>query len=103
MDVVLVEAVVEAMASETDGIAVEEAETAAGKVTVETVAADVPAVVTTNRSANSMRTLLVAGRNASNIQLIHNLSKKRGTFITDHASFIVYLQPENHSQSQIQR
>lgn len=100
VDVVLVEAVVEAMASETDGIAVEEAETAAGKVTV---AADVPAVVTTNRSANSMRTLLVAGRNASNIQLIHNLSKKRGSFITDHASFIVYLQPENHSQSQIQR
>ena len=100
MDVVLVEAVVEAMASETDGIAVEEAETAAGKVTV---AADVPAVVTTNRSANSMRTLLVAGRNASNIQLIHNLSKKRGSFITDHDSFIVYLQPENHSQSQIQR
>ena len=72
-------------------------------LTVETVAADVPAVVTTNRSANSMRTLLVAGRNASNIQLIHNLSKKRGSFITDHASFIVYLQPENHSQSQIQR
>ena len=47
--------------------------------------------------------LLVAGRNVSNIQLIHNLSKKRGSFITDHASFIVYLQPENHSQSQIQR
>ena len=45
MDVVLVEAVVEAMASETDGIAVEEAETAAGKVTVETVAETRPCPV----------------------------------------------------------
>ena len=61
MDVVLVEAVVEAMASETDGIAVEEAETAAGKATVETVAADVPAVAMINRSVNSMRTLPVIG------------------------------------------
>ena len=66
-------------------------------LTVETVAADVPAVAMTSRSVNSTMTLLVAGRNVSNIQLIHNLSKKRGSFITDHASFIVYLQPENHS------
>lgn len=97
---VAVEVAVAETVSETDGIAVEEAETAAGKATV---AADVPAVAMTSRSVNSTMTLLVAGRNVSNIQLIHNLSKKRGSFITDHASFIVYLQPENHSQSQIQR
>ena len=94
---VAVEVAVAETVSETDEIAVEEAETAAGKVTVETVAADVPAVAMTSRSVNSTMTLLVAGRNVSNIQLIHNLSKKRGSFITDHASFIVYLQPENHS------
>ena len=37
-----------------------------GKATVETVAVDVPAVAMTNRSVNSMRTLLVERKNAVN-------------------------------------
>ena len=64
--VVAVEVAVVETVSETDGIAVEEAETAAGKATVETVAVDVPAVAMTNRSVNSMRTLLVERKNAEN-------------------------------------
>ena len=49
-----------------DGIAVEKAEIAVGKATVETVAVDVPALAMTNRSVNSMRTLLVERKNAVN-------------------------------------
>ena len=64
--VVAVEVAVAETVSETDGIAVEKAEIAVGKATVETVAVDVPAVAMTNRSVNSMRTLLVERKNAVN-------------------------------------
>ena len=57
---VAVEVAVAETVSETDGIAVEEAETAAGKATV---AADVPAVAPTNRNAKDVykRQLVFAG------------------------------------------